>query len=214
MVFSQLYIRCYLNMAALFQSLSSIFFFLNDPAPTEIYPLSLHAALPISRPQSKPPAVGAGGLVIDGQRITDDEQRGSAAEWSVRHVHRRVHLTLGLSRGEAGPRLGAAAASDMPAAVLGLERFRSERDHFSGGGAREYDVHATRSRAGLQVGDDGVPVAGPRRGERGRVQDHEARRYVGQPAAPVDHQRVEPAGQLLGDGAALGGLDGAEVLIE
>src|SRR3712207_7312973 len=25
----------------------SFFFFLNDPAPTEIYPLSLHAALPI-----------------------------------------------------------------------------------------------------------------------------------------------------------------------
>src|SRR5256886_17633664 len=27
---------------------SSFFFFFNDPAPTEIYPLSLHAALPIS----------------------------------------------------------------------------------------------------------------------------------------------------------------------
>src|SRR5256885_13386973 len=27
-----------------------IFFFLNDTAPTEIYPLSLHAALPISTP--------------------------------------------------------------------------------------------------------------------------------------------------------------------
>src|SRR2546428_14016401 len=26
----------------------SVFFFLNDPAPPEIYPLSLHAALPIS----------------------------------------------------------------------------------------------------------------------------------------------------------------------
>src|SRR5256885_4073205 len=30
------------------------FFFLNDPAPTEIYPLSLHDALPISIPDTPP----------------------------------------------------------------------------------------------------------------------------------------------------------------
>src|SRR2546422_4202559 len=33
---------------ALFPPLSSLFFFFNDPAPTEIYTLSLHDALPIS----------------------------------------------------------------------------------------------------------------------------------------------------------------------
>src|SRR2546422_9902668 len=31
----------------------SIFFFFNDPAPTEISPLSLHAALPIFRPRAR-----------------------------------------------------------------------------------------------------------------------------------------------------------------
>src|SRR2546430_7169724 len=35
------------------------FFFFNDPAPTEIYPLSLHDALPISR---KPPIIHSAGL--------------------------------------------------------------------------------------------------------------------------------------------------------
>src|SRR2546430_8548344 len=34
----------------------SLFFFLNDPAPTEIYPLSLHDALPIYIP-FRPPGV-------------------------------------------------------------------------------------------------------------------------------------------------------------
>src|SRR2546429_6740768 len=34
-------------------SLCSFFFFLNDPAPTEIYPLSLHDALPISHRAAK-----------------------------------------------------------------------------------------------------------------------------------------------------------------
>src|SRR5260221_7199464 len=37
--------------------MSSSFFFFNDPAPTEIYTLSLHAALPISPlPPAYPPA--------------------------------------------------------------------------------------------------------------------------------------------------------------
>src|SRR2546425_9104481 len=58
---------------------------------------------------------------------------GCVAEWLLRHVHRRVHLTLGFGRREPGPRLGV-AASDMPAAVLRLERLRSERDHLSSGG--------------------------------------------------------------------------------
>src|SRR5438445_12897375 len=40
--------------------LFSFFFFFNDPAPTEIYTLSLHDALPISRPR-RPDA--AGGLL-------------------------------------------------------------------------------------------------------------------------------------------------------
>src|SRR2546426_7187577 len=41
--------------------MSSSFFFFNDPATTEIYPLSLHDALPISKriPQASDPAVKA-----------------------------------------------------------------------------------------------------------------------------------------------------------
>src|SRR3990170_1473618 len=34
------------------------FFFLNDPAPPEIYPLPLHAPLPISRQPNRSPAPG------------------------------------------------------------------------------------------------------------------------------------------------------------
>src|SRR2546430_15067861 len=41
--------------------LSSFFFFLNDPAPPEIYPFPLHAALPISAAREPGcPAVDAG----------------------------------------------------------------------------------------------------------------------------------------------------------
>src|SRR5438309_4518383 len=35
----------------------SLFFFFNDTATTEIYTLSLHDALPISRPRAPPPAI-------------------------------------------------------------------------------------------------------------------------------------------------------------
>src|SRR3990167_6050641 len=38
---------------------SLVIFFFNDPATTEIYPLSLHDALPISSPRSTKPASGA-----------------------------------------------------------------------------------------------------------------------------------------------------------
>src|SRR5256886_14885619 len=38
----------------------SFFFFLNDPAPTEISPLSLHDALPISRISCQSPPLAAG----------------------------------------------------------------------------------------------------------------------------------------------------------
>src|SRR5258708_17459688 len=37
----------------------SLFFFFNDTATTEIYPLSLHDALPISKPKPAAAAVGA-----------------------------------------------------------------------------------------------------------------------------------------------------------
>src|SRR5207249_5535776 len=82
------------------------------------------------------------------------------------------------------------------------------------GGARQHDMDAPRPRTCFQVRDDGAPVAGTRWGERRRVEDDEARRYVGQPTAPVDYEGLKPARELLRDGAALGGFDRAEVLIE
>src|SRR2546422_8996377 len=51
----------FLSVVLILQAFSFFFFFLNDPAPTEIYPLPLHDALPISGPvaariRARPPA--------------------------------------------------------------------------------------------------------------------------------------------------------------
>src|SRR5256886_1218623 len=50
--------------------------------------------------------------------------RGGEGEWSLRHVQRRVQLTLGLGRRETGACLGTTAPHDLPAAVLRLQRLR------------------------------------------------------------------------------------------
>src|SRR6266511_2157783 len=54
---------------------ANLFFFFNDPAPTEIYTLSLHDALPISPPGSRPvafrPATGVGGRPQRQARLLD-----------------------------------------------------------------------------------------------------------------------------------------------
>src|SRR6266513_5015114 len=51
-----------LNNPYVSRPLDPMFFFFNDPATTEIYTLSLHDALPISRPRQPPaapsPAIG------------------------------------------------------------------------------------------------------------------------------------------------------------
>src|SRR6059058_1538545 len=51
--------------------------------------------------------------------------RGGTA-WSLRHVQRRVQLTLGLRCRETGARLPPAAAHDLPTPVLGMQRFRGK----------------------------------------------------------------------------------------
>src|SRR3990167_7095264 len=56
----------------------SVFFFLNDPAPTEIYPLSLHDALPISQLRSSPIAACSASerarwVVVDGWQARSEE---------------------------------------------------------------------------------------------------------------------------------------------
>src|SRR5256885_13060758 len=45
----------------------SCLFFFNDPAPTEIYPLSLHDALPICRADAREPAAAREGPRADPQ---------------------------------------------------------------------------------------------------------------------------------------------------
>src|SRR5712691_11608098 len=65
------------------------------------------------------------GNVISGNGLTE----WGGAEWLLRHVQRRVQLTLGPCCRETGARLPPAAAHDLPTTVLGLQRFRGERDH-------------------------------------------------------------------------------------
>src|SRR5436309_13228135 len=60
---------------------------------------------------------------------TTGNGNGRVGLGSLRHVQRRVQLTLGLRCRETGARLPAAAAHDLPTTVLGLQRFRGERDH-------------------------------------------------------------------------------------
>src|SRR3989440_12265551 len=44
------------TLELLYRAVWFFFFFLNDPAPTEIYPLSLHDALPICRASASAPS--------------------------------------------------------------------------------------------------------------------------------------------------------------
>src|SRR5256885_6903199 len=66
-----------------------IFFFLNDTAPTEFYPLPLHDALPISSDLDRQPAVR------DGERraVADDRQHVEAAD-DVAHPHAELAVPL------------------------------------------------------------------------------------------------------------------------
>src|SRR2546429_124376 len=89
------------------------------------------------------------------------------AGWSLRHVQRRVQLTLGLGRREAGARLGTTAPHDLPAAVLRLQRLRGEWDDLAGRGAGQDHVHAARAGAGLEFRQQPVAVARPGGGEGG-----------------------------------------------
>src|SRR6266571_3646700 len=149
------------------------------------------------------------GNVISGNGLTE----WGGAEWLLRHVQRRVQLTLGLRCRETGARLPPAAAHDLPTTVLGLQRFRGERDHLGCRGAGEDHVHAAGAGATLQLGEQRVAVARTRRREGGGIDDHQARRHVREPAAEGDDQRLEPAGELLGDGPALRPFNGPEIVV-
>src|SRR6266550_6304772 len=140
--------------------------------------------------------------------------RGRAGEWLLRHVQRRVQLTLWLGGREAGAGFAATAADDFPPAVLGLQRLGGEWDDLARRGAREDHVNAAGTSAQLQLGEQCVTVARARRRERRGIDDHQARRHVGKPAAERDHERLEPPRELLGDGPAFRAFDGPEVVID
>src|SRR6266576_6119653 len=108
------------------------------------------------------------GNVISGNGLTE----WGGAEWLLRHVYRRVQLTLGLRCRETGARLPPAAAHDLPTTVLGMQRFRGERDHLGCRGAGEDHVHAAGAGAQLQLGEQRVSVARTRRREGGGIDDH------------------------------------------
>ena len=75
-------------------------------------------------------------------------------------------------------------------------------------------MDAARSGPRLQFGQDRAAILRSRRGQGRGIDDHEAGRDVGQPAAELDHERVKATRELLRDRAALRRLHGAEVLIE
>src|SRR5207253_2158813 len=132
----------------------------------------------------------------------------------LRHVQRRVQLTLRLRRCETGAGLAAAAADDLPAPVLGLQGLGGERDHLARCRAGEDHVDTAGAGAHLQLCEQRLAVARARRREGGGIDDRQARSHIGEPAAEGDDERLEPAGQLLGDGPALGRLDGAQVVLD
>src|SRR5438876_10887441 len=81
---------------------SLIIFFFNDPAPTEIYTLSLHDALPISLPANVRWAVGEGCRsnswrnVPFGRKSTCRAQSKSRSEEHTSELQSPVHLVCRL----------------------------------------------------------------------------------------------------------------------
>src|SRR5437879_7830555 len=98
--------------------LSFFFFFFNDTAPTEIYTLSLHDALPICGPGLRPPSPRS--------RVAGDAKRGSAP-------HRERASEAGERRDYPCPQKGERAGEDAPRVPEGAVQ---------GGGTREGLHHA------------------------------------------------------------------------
>src|SRR2546427_144640 len=97
--------------------LSSIFFFFNDTATTEIYTLSLHDALPICRPAR---ARGDGAA----QRVCPHRPRGHPRMSEAVFVEAPARLHFGVLdlRGDLGRRFGGIGAAGAGPSVLLLGR--------------------------------------------------------------------------------------------
>src|SRR2546422_9734616 len=99
----------------------SFFFFFNDPAPTEIYPLPLHDPLPIYQPEVAPPAaVGA-----------DPEPLAARVESVV-----DVVLVVLLARQDHPP-LAERLGGGQPAILAGGERAGGGKDHVAASRAED-----------------------------------------------------------------------------
>src|SRR3989475_10989641 len=75
------------------------FFFFNDPATTEIYPLSLHDAFPISHPQRRRHLRGAGGRAHVAVRRRPPHDARAAVEFLLRPGHDEAQGVLRPSPG-------------------------------------------------------------------------------------------------------------------
>src|SRR6266487_6877718 len=73
-----------------------LFFFFNDTATTEIYTLSLHDALPISRVAGRAPAVGVALHQLAGAAARQREQAGQRSEEHTSELQSSVHLVCRL----------------------------------------------------------------------------------------------------------------------
>src|SRR3712207_9365657 len=83
-----------------------VFFFFNDTATTEIYPLSLHDALPISvlrevvapvgEQQARPAPAGAAGVVVDGDRVAHRDVGTHRSEEHTSELQSRQYLVCRL----------------------------------------------------------------------------------------------------------------------
>src|SRR5204863_148038 len=138
---------------------------------------------------------------------------------SLRHVYRRVELTLGLRGGEAGTRLGAAASDDFPPAVLRLQRLRRERNDLRGAGTREDDVHAAGAGARPQRGEQlAVLLTPPRERQQAQASRDDAvhvfeQQHLGEQVLSC-RARLQLAHRLVADLEQLLAAQGVLVLLD
>src|SRR2546422_10297471 len=74
----------------------SFFFFFNDTATTEIYTLSLHDALPISRPRSRVSRCAADASAVDARGDASSSRRRARSEEHTSELQSRLHLVCRL----------------------------------------------------------------------------------------------------------------------
>src|SRR2546430_14350517 len=103
---SKLYVDLFIYSHAVTRSLI-FFFFFNDPAPPEIYPLSLHDALPICREGRGWVADGAHAGWTQSRRRGAERGRAGTRRYRIEFLGRRVPPRV-LDRARAATQIGRA----------------------------------------------------------------------------------------------------------